>query len=80
MKGGLSEMDCVYVLVCGTYSDDVGVRVVYGIAVVDSNRVTISAALDLSPDKSKVADLVRKCNRLKLSPIHFQDVIEDFLN
>lgn len=80
MKGGLSEMDCKYVLVSETYSDDTEPHVGYGIAVVDRKRVTILAALDLSPDKIKVADLVRKCNRLKISPIHFQDVVEDFLN
>ena len=73
-------MDCKYVLICETYSDDTEPHVGYGIAVVDRERVTILAALDLSPDKTKVADLVRKCNRLKISPIHFQDVVEDFLS
>lgn len=73
-------MDCKYVLVSDTYSDDTGTHVGYGIAVVDRKRVTISAALDLSPNESEVADLVLKCNRLKISPIHFRDVIEDFLS
>lgn len=71
-------MDCKYILVCENHLDNIGPR--YGIAVVDRKRVTISAALDLSYDKTQVADLVRKCNRLKLSPIHFQDVVEDFLS
>ena len=73
-------MDCKYVLVSDTYSDDTGTHAGYGIAVVDRKRVTISAALDLSPNESEVADLVSKCNRLKLSPVHFQDVVEDFLS
>lgn len=73
-------MDCKYVLVRDTYSGDTGTHVGFGIAVVDHERATISAALDLSNDETKVADLVQKCNRLKLSPIHFQDVVEDFLN
>ncbi len=73
-------MDCKYVLVCETCSSDTGTRVGYGIAVVDRQHVTISAALDLSPDKTAVTNLVKKCNRLKISPIHFQDVVEDFLN
>ena len=73
-------MDCKYVLVSQAYSDDTGNRIGYGIALVDRGRVTISAALDLSPDKAEVADLVRKCNRLKISPVHFQDVVEDFLS
>jgi len=72
-------MDCKYVLVCETCSSDTGTRVGYGIAVVDRQQVTISAALDLSPDKTAVANLVKKCNRLKISPIHFQDVVDDFL-
>lgn len=73
-------MDCKYVLVCETYSDGTEPHIGYGIAVVDRKRVTISAALDLSPDKIRVADLARKCNRLKISPTHFQDVVDDFLN
>ena len=73
-------MDCKYVLVCQTYSDGTGNRIGYGIALEDGGRVTISAALDLSPDKTEVADLVERCNGLKLSPVHFQDVVEDFLN
>lgn len=73
-------MDCKYILVRDTYSGDTGTRVGYGIAAIDHERVTISAALDLSSDETKVADLVKKCNRLKLSPIHLQDVVEDFLN
>ena len=73
-------MDCKYVLVRDTHSGDTGTHVGYGIAVVDHERVTISAALDLSRNETEVADLVKKCNRLKLSPIHFQDVVEDFLS
>lgn len=72
-------MDCKYVLVRDTYSDDTGTHEGYGIALVDRNSATISAAYDLSCSESKVADLVRKCNRLKISPIHFQDVVDDFL-
>lgn len=34
---------------------------------------------DLSLDREAVQDLVEKCNRLQLSPIHFRDVAEDFL-
>ena len=72
-------MDCKYVLVRDTYSDDTGTHEGYGIALVDRNSATISAAHDLSCSESEVADLVRKCNRMKISPIHFQDVVDDFL-
>lgn len=72
-------MDCKYILICDTYTDGTKRRTGYGIAVLDRESVTISTAHDLSPDESEVTELVKMCNRLKLSPIHLQDVIEDFL-
>lgn len=72
-------MDCKYVLVRDTYLDDTGPHIGYGIAVFDSEHITISVALDISSNETDVADIVQMCNRLNLSPIHFQDVIEDFL-
>lgn len=72
-------MDCKYILIRDTYSDGTQRRIGYGIAALDRESVTISAAHDLSPNETEVAELVKMCNRLKLSPIHLQDVIEDFL-
>ena len=60
-------------------------RKTYGIAVYakDDSDECISTVLDIisdiSSEKEKVEDLVRKCNLLELSPIHFHDVVEDFL-
>ena len=34
---------------------------------------------DLSLNREVVEELVERCNRLQLSPIHFKDVLEDFL-
>lgn len=34
---------------------------------------------DISTDKSKIERLVMLCNEQKISPIHLDDVIEDFL-
>lgn len=34
---------------------------------------------DLSLDRSEVEKLVKLCNELELSPLHFRDVLEDFL-
>ena len=34
---------------------------------------------DVSTDKTKVEKLVNLCNELDLSPIHLNDVLEDFL-
>lgn len=73
-------MDCKYILIRSIHSDDIGDRVGFGIAVVNCECVTFSAAHDLSSDENKVADLVKKCNRLNLSPMHLQDVVEDFLS
>lgn len=73
-------MDCKYVLISDTYSDDTGTHIGYGIAAVDRRSVRCSAATDLSTNESEVAELVRKCNKLELSLEHFKDVIEDFLS
>ena len=35
---------------------------------------------DISTNEMEIKDLVDKCNRLELSPIHLYDVVEDFLN
>ncbi len=59
-------------------------RISYGIAVYadaksDGTATIVASARDLTSDKSKINSLVDKCNRLELSPIHFYDVVEDFL-
>ena len=55
-------------------------RVSYGIAVYDSGISTVIASVrDLSSDREAVEEHVRLCNRLELSPIHLNDVAEDFL-
>ena len=73
-------MDCHYVLICGDYEDDDGTHTGYGIAAICHGSVTRSVALDLSCNESEVTELVRRCNEMKLSLVHFQDVIEDFLS
>ena len=34
---------------------------------------------DISTDKAKVESLINRCNQNNLSPLHLDDVIEDFL-
>lgn len=34
---------------------------------------------DISTDKQRIEALIELCNSLELSPIHLDDVIEDFL-
>lgn len=45
----------------------------YGISYADKE------IKDISTEKKKVEKLVSLCNNLSLSPIHINDVIEDFL-
>ena len=34
---------------------------------------------DISTNKRKIEELIALCNKLCLSPLHFYDVVEDFL-
>ena len=45
----------------------------YGISYADKE------IKDISTEKKKIEKLVSLCNNLSLSPIHINDVIEDFL-
>ena len=56
----------------------------YGIAAralcgSEQNSVTVASVPDISTDGEAVDALVARCNRLALSPIHLNDVVEDFL-
>ena len=59
-------------------------RVSYGIVAyadseTDGTATIVASERDVSSKKSEIEDLVRKCNELKLSLLHFFDVVEDFL-
>ena len=56
----------------------------YGIAAralcgSEQNNVTVASVPDISTDGEAVDVLVAHCNRLALSPVHLNDVVEDFL-
>lgn len=56
----------------------------YGIAVYadseeDGSTTILTSVRDITSERERLADLVHKCNLLELSPIHLDDVIEDFL-
>jgi DNA-binding PadR family transcriptional regulator len=55
----------------------------YGIAVYsltpNGEEKLLSVRNNLTEDKDGLQSLVELCNRLKLSPIHLDDVVEDFL-
>lgn len=59
-------------------------RISYGIAAYaapaeDGIATIVASAHDVSANKQALAELVSLCNRLKLSTIHLNDVVEDFL-
>jgi transcriptional regulator with XRE-family HTH domain len=49
----------------------------YGIGVI-SNYVQLSAIPDISLNRKKIEHLVRLCNKLRLSPVHLQNIAEDY--
>ncbi len=67
-----------------TYICNDQIRASYGIAAYmtssENERIIIASAKDLSSDRSRVLKLVHQCNRLHLSLMHFEDIIEDFLS
>ena len=57
-------------------------RVSYGIAVYDAeNTATVLDHIsDITEDYERLSELIRTCNSLELSPIHLNEVVEDFLS
>ena len=60
-------------------------RVSYGIACYiavehDGTANIYLSVHDVCADKQKLTAFVEKCNQLKLSLIHFEDVLDDFLS
>ena len=57
-------------------------RTSYGIALCQTDAgvpIIIRSVADLTTDKARARSLVDRCNRLALSTIHLDDIIEDFL-
>ena len=42
-------------------------------------KFTFSKKRNISDDKARVSHLVRLCNHLELSSLHFFDVVDDFI-
>ena len=51
----------------------------YGICVRDERTGKQRLFRDISVRKREIDELVKRCNALKLDPVHIEDVIEDFL-
>lgn len=58
-------------------------RISYGIAAYSAADMDCSSVIlsihDITSDREKLAELVKKCNELQLSTVHLYDVVEDFL-
>ena len=66
------------------YSLGASTRTSYGITAYSdsdehSNTTIVASVHDVTADKKSISKLVDLCNRLELSSIHLNDVVEDFL-
>lgn len=57
----------------------IGKYITYGIELFFEGKL-IDRISDVDTDREGVETLCRLCNDLKLSPIHFHEVVEDYLN
>ena len=77
--------DVVYGLVEEKHLIDGKARISYGISAYadskqDGSITVICSVHDVTPDKLRLQELVRKCNRGQLSAEHLRDVVEDFIS
>ena len=57
-------------------------RISFGIAAIeeyDGITTVLKSFPDISPDLSNVEALANLCNAHELDPIHFNDIIDDFI-
>ena len=77
-------MNVTYGLTEERYFLGVDSRVSYGIvayadAEEDGTATIVASVHDITADRQALSELVEICNRLELSLIHLNDVVEDFL-
>ena len=65
-----------------TFGDEA--RISYGIVAYsnadkDGSKTIVASVRDVTSDKAGLTRLVNDCNRLELSTVHLNDVVEDFL-
>jgi hypothetical protein len=66
------------------YSNESNTRTAYGISTYENTDNTeteyaLETVSDVTSDEEKLTELVEICNRLALSNLHLNDIIEDFL-
>lgn len=64
-----------YFLIASTYIIEDQSHIGYGIGCRTDN----TAFEDMSTDSIAIENLINLCNKLKLSPLHLEDAVEDFL-
>ena len=64
-------------MIVGTYLLEGVPHTGYGIEYRSRNQVIRFE--DLTTDLLSITDLISLCNKLELSPLHLEDVVDDFL-
>ena len=77
-------MSITYGITEEIYSLGAESRTSYGIAAYmdaeeESTAIIVASVHDITSDKQALTALVSLCNRLELSTIHLNDVVEDYL-
>ena len=69
----------VYAVIKGDYHVDGYKYTGYGICIKNRDTGESRIISDISVRRKDVEELIERCNRLELDPIHIEDVIDDFL-
>ena len=77
-------MKTVYRMIERTHTEISTAPTYYGIGAYCYDRkeksyITLKEIHDITEDKNKLFELVKKCNKYKLSVVHIYDIVEDFL-
>lgn len=67
-----------YILTKTAFLSEGKLKLLYGVCCIDRWR-TVKNCRGISSNKSSVQELVSLCNKLRLSPVHLADVVEDFI-
>ena len=78
-------IDVTYAIVEEKYTFENESRIAYGIAAFadakqDGTATIVASIHDITSNRESLSRLVDDCNRLKLSPLHLSDIVEDFLS
>ena len=77
-------INVTYSMIKEIYSFESEVRTSYGIVAYANTQdggtpVVLAEVHDITTDEKSLAELVSRCNRLHLSTVHLNDIVEDFL-